>query len=423
MMTQTNKLAATAALAVLGASLPALAGDAKSIVAPPEPAASKDWCDYLKTIGTIYKNSENPYIQEFKLFGRYQYQAGSIAGNDVNGDGFNAKIDQHRRVRLGGSVKFAQFFKVKVESQLVADGRLVGRDLNWGQPDIPWAAYDQVWMSFDAKKAFSLDGLDGLKLTYGRQKFLMSAEAHKSSKKIKTIERSALANTVYRGALPVGATVEAKQGSWKFAGSIYSDVLADSEWDSVIGDWSGGLAYYVSATKTFENKDELVFDFIYHDDEDDKSADWFGYDWATSVAYQGERGPWGFMANVIVADHGDVYSGGDHKPDRDGLFYGAIGQGTYWLIDDTLEVVGQYSWQGSENDEGVRTNSRLFRVDNGGDVNSGRGDSHHSLYGGLNWYLCGDSMKVMTGVEYQNIDTPDGNADATTLWAAFRMYF
>ena len=56
-------------------------------------------------------------------------------------------------------------------------------------------------------------------------------------------------------------------------------------------------------------------------------------------------------------------------------------------------------------------------------MNSGRGDSHHSLYAGLNWYLCGHNAKIMTGVEYQTIDTPDGDEDATTLLLAYRMYF
>ncbi len=418
-MTQTNKLVTAATLAVLATPLTGLAGDAKTIIEPAAPQQSITACDALKNIGTLYKNSENPYIQEFKLFGRYQYQVGSIAGNDINGDGFNGNFDQHRRFRLGAQMKFANYFKVKANVNLVVDGRLVGRDLNWGTPDAGFAVFDEAKLTFDAGKAFSVNGLDTLHFTYGRQKLKMSQEAHTSSKKIKTVERSALANTIYRSARPVGFTVDASKGSWKGAAAIFSDQISNDEWDSVIGEWSEGLAYYVSATKTFDNKDQLIMDFIYHDDSSDAIADWIGYEWAASAAYTGSCDRWGYMANVIVADHGDVLG----KPDRSGLFYGIIGMGTYDLIEGTLEAVAQYQWQGSEESEGVRTNSRLFRIDNGGDVNSGRGDSHHSLYGGLNWYLCGDNAKVMVGVEYQNLDTPDGDADSTTLWAAYRMYF
>lgn len=420
-MTQSNKLATAATAVVLGSSLPAFAGP--SPIEAPAPSPCGDWCDTLKSMGTVYKNSENPYVQELKFFGRYQYQLGSISGNDVNGDGFNSNFTNHRRARLGSQVKFANYFKLKANVNLVADAKLAGGDTHWGVPNSGLGAFDEAKLTFDAGKAFGINGLDALNLTYGRQKLKMGQEGHNSSKKIKTIERSALGNTVYRSARPVGFTVDMEKGSWSGAVAIFSDQISDDVWDSVAGEWSEGLAYYASATKTFENKDQLILDFIYHDDSSDKIVDWVGYDWAASAAYVGTYSRGTYVANVIFGDHGDVYSNAALKPNRGGAFYGGIFTGTYDIIEDKLEAVGQYQWQGSAEENGVRTNSRLFRADNGGDVNSGRGDSHHSLYAGLNWYLCGNNAKVMTGVEYQNLDTPSGKADATTLWLAFRGYF
>lgn len=422
-MTQANKLATAATLAVLGTSLPAFAGT--PIVETPEPNPCGDWCDTLKSIGTVYKDSENPYVQELKFFGRYQFQTGWISGDDVNGDSFNESFTTHRRFRLGAQMKFANYFKLKANANLVADAtHTTLNDIKWGFPDVASAVFDEAKLTFDAGKAFGTAGLDSLQLTYGRQKLKMSQEAHTSSKKIKTIERSALANTIYRSARPVGFTVDGAKGSWKGAVAVFSDQISDTEWDSVAGEWSEGTAYYASATKSFDNDGSLILDFIYHDDDSDETnLDWIGYDWAASAAYEGDCGRWGYIANVIVGDHGDVYSSGKLKEDRGGLFYGAILTGTYWIAEGTLEAVAQYQWQGSDESEGVRTNSRYFRADNGGDVNSGRGDSHHSLYAGLNWYLCGDNAKFMTGVEYQNLDTPEGDADATTLLLAYRMYF
>ena len=52
-----------------------------------------------------------------------------------------------------------------------------------------------------------------------------------------------------------------------------------------------------------------------------------------------------------------------------------------------------------------------------------RGDSYHSIYAGLNYYLCGNNSKVQVGAEYETLDTTDGDANNTTLWAAYRMYF
>ncbi|NWK56524.1 hypothetical protein HW115_12960 [Verrucomicrobiaceae bacterium N1E253] len=417
-MTQTNKLATAATVAVLGSALPALAGSTTPVEAP-ESNPCGDWCDTLKGIGTVYKNGDNPYVQELKFFGRYQWQSAHIDGNDVNGDDFNSSFATHRRFRLGAQMKFANYFKLKANVNLVADAKHTSANsINWGFPDVASAVFDEAKLTFDAGKAFGTGGLDQLHFTYGRQKLKMSQEAHTSSKKIKTVERSALANTIYRSARPVGFTVDAAKGSWSGAFAVFSDQIAGTEWDSVIGEWSDGIGYYANVTKTFSDDSELLIDFLYHDDSGDALVDWFGYDWAASVAYAGDCGRWGYMANAIVGDHGDL-----GNEDREGLFYGAVLMGTYWIAQDSLELVGQYQWQGSEESEGVRTNSRYFRADNGGDVNSGRGDSHHSLYAGLNWYLCGDNAKIMTGVEYQNLDTPDGDADGTTLWLAFRTYF
>lgn len=422
-MNQSMKLTTAAAattLAILGSTLPVLAGSTPTPETPP-PTNSGSWCDTLKSIGTLYANKENPYVQEFKLMGRYQFQTGYIDGNDVNGDDFNDTAAINRRLRFGAQMKFAQYFTLKGNVNLVADAQFAGRDRKWGIPHgrFGGAAFDEAKLTFDAGKAWDLGGLDSLKFTYGRQKLKMGQEAHTSSKKIKTLERSALTNTIYRSARPVGFTVDASKGSWKGALAVFSDQISQDEWDSVIGEWSEGLAYYASATKTLHNDDELIFDFVYHDDSGDAALDWFGYDWAASAAYAGTCERWGYMGNIIVGDHGHIAG----HSEREGLFYGAVLMGTYWISEGSVEAVGQYQWQGSEESEGVRTNSRLFRGDNGGDVNSGRGDSHHSLYAGLNWYLCGDNAKFMTGVEYQNLDTPEGNADAVTLWLGYRMYF
>jgi len=420
-MTLITKTIIAASTLTLGSTLATQAGEDKSVIEPPKPASFSS-CDALKNLGKIYKNNDNPYIQEWKIFGRMHYQTGSISGEGADGGSFHDNFDTFRRMRIGTSLKFAQYFKAVFRTQLVADSRYKGGELNWGIPEKEWASFDEVFLRFNAKKAFNIDGLDKLDITYGRQKFLMSAEAHESSKRIKTIERSAIANTVYLGALPVGLTISGKKGSWAVNGSIYSDTWAETRADSVFGDWSGGEGYLLNVIKTLDNNDEIIFDYLYHNDDNGpgKNDFFFNKKWAVSLAYQGERGPWGFMVNVIGGDHGK-----QDKKSREGAFYGAVAQGTYWLIDDKLEAVGMYQWQGSTEEEGVVAYSKDFAASggHGGDVNKGRGDSHHMLYAGVNWYLCGDHSKIMLGVEYDNLDTPKGNANATTLWAAYRLYF
>ena len=420
-MIQTTKLTTVAALVTLYSVFPAQAGPTP-IAQTPEPAPCGDWCDTLKGIGTVYKDGDG-FFNEVKFFGRYQWQSAYIDGNDVNGDNFNETFSTHRRFRLGAQVKFADYFKLKANVNLVQDGRHAGLDLNWGLPDIG-SPFDEAKITFDAGKAFGTGPFDALSFTYGRQKLKMSQEAHTSSKKIVTIERSALANKIYASARPVGLTMDYKKGDWKGAFAIFDTArYLDDDFDSVVGKWNNGLSYYASLTRNFQDDSALIVDFIYNDQDEELFVPQTTYEWATSIAYTGNCDKWGYTVNAIVGDNGEGILG-SISPDRQGLFYGAIFTGTYWIAEDTLELVGQYQWQGSEEDEGIRTNSRYFRANkHDGDMNSGRGDSHHSLYAGLNWYLCGHNAKIMTGVEYQTIDTPDGDADATTLLLAYRMYF
>ncbi len=51
------------------------------------------------------------------------------------------------------------------------------------------------------------------------------------------------------------------------------------------------------------------------------------------------------------------------------------------------------------------------------------GDSTFAVYGGLNYYFAGDRSKIMTGVEWETLDKGGDSIDATTLFAAYRMYF
>ena len=98
----------------------------------------------------------------------------------------------------------------------------------------------------------------------------------------------------------------------------------------------------------------------------------------------------------------------------------------YWVVPEKLQAVARYQYQASSDEEGIRLNSRYVRSshDNAAvDVNSGRGDEHHSVYLGLNYHLCGDNAKIMGGVEYDHLETPDGPAESMSYFVAFRTFF
>ena len=74
----------------------------------------------------------------------------------------------------------------------------------------------------------------------------------------------------------------------------------------------------------------------------------------------------------------------------------------------------------------IRPNSRNLR-NVAGHETPGRGiaggDDNHTFYAGLNYFLCDHNAKVMVGAEYETLDGDRVDLEATTLWAAFRMYF
>jgi len=415
-----------ASLAVLTAASNMQAGAPAAVTSPPPNDKPGDWCEWLSSKpGTVYKG-DNAFLQELNFFGRFQWQAAYVMGEDVNGYDFSDDYTEVRRFRLGLQAKFLNYFKLKANVNLVDDKRPSGGDLGWGYED-----FDEACISFNAAKAFGISSLDSLDIGYGRFKHVLSYEAHQSSKKLLTVERSAISNKVYDSYRPTGLKLSASKGPWEFVTALYSTDEPDRRMHQVdfIGGWNDGLAYYGAVG--FEATDELSFlwDFLYNDADALQGDDSiFEYKWATSLSAHHDAGPWGVITDLIYGDNGGP-GNGNTRAARQGDFWGLVIMPYYWFIEDKLQGVVRYQYAGSQNINGIRTNSRYFRRDHGSvvDVNSGRGNELHTIYAGVNYYLCGHNLKVQAGVEHEWLNAPQsgpaGDASATTLWFAFRSYF
>jgi hypothetical protein len=387
-------------------------------IAGPEstPVASSsggDWCKTLSDIGKIYSDKSNPYIQSFSLEGRLQYQMMHIDGNDSNGDNFSETADEYRRARLGAKVDFLQYFSAKAVVDIVSDSRPSGDGLDWGYQN-----FDTATLTFDIKKAFSIGALDKLNVTYGRHKFEMSAEAVESSNNIITIERSALSNKVYASGRPTGLSIQAGKGDWMLTTAIYS---AAAQEEFINGGFNDGIAYFGAIDYTGLDKLKLRWDFVYNDADDIQNDSELGYEWATTFNTIYEEGPFGILGTVALGDNGE-----NTNANREGTFYGFTVMPWYWIVEKKLQGVFQYSFAGSDEAQGIRTNSRYLRNGATGGViggADGRGDELHTFYTGLNYYLCGNSAKIMGGIEYADLNGPSGNVDALTYLLGFRMKF
>ena len=440
----------TAAL-LCGLSSAAFAGEP-----PAQPAASSsesmfsdfNFCSWLSSKpGTVYKNAGNPWLSEVNFFGRFHYNAAYVDGEGTNGKDWNEAYSEVRRFRLGTKIGFLNYFTFKGVVNLVDD--LQGnasvtkeaQDLNWGYED-----FDEATLTFDIKKAFALQEVDGLNLTYGRFKWHGGLEARTSSNELLTVERSALSNKLYDSARPTGIAVNVVKGPWNVTTGVYSTDGRLPETDlgesranrnnvDFLGTWNDDYMLNTEVIYTATDDLRLGWEFLYnHADRVGNNAEGgddnlVPYKWASTLSAEYAIGQGGVNAEVFLGDNGNI----ETNEAREGMFGGLVITPYYWIVPAKLQAVVQYMYAGSEEDQGIRTNSRYFRgADNGvgagteGAVNSGRGDELHTLYAGLNYLICGDNLKVQAGVEYTNLSTPnvgDGDASALTYLFGFRSFF
>ena len=78
---------------------------------------SEEVCDNLINFGKFYNNPDASTLQSAKLFLSYQHQIGHIDGTDQTGKEFDDSFEEFRRVWVGLSGKFGNFWKFKVVSQ------------------------------------------------------------------------------------------------------------------------------------------------------------------------------------------------------------------------------------------------------------------------------------------------------------------
>ena len=406
------KMIALLGVAVSGVSL---AGEPTKIIVP-EPEPDWEWCSLYEKMGEpVYNNKENPLFQRLTFSGRAHLQYAYVDGEGVDGVGFSEDFEELRRLRLGAELKMLKYFKLKGELNLVDDRKPRG-----GGRHLGYQNFDALFVSFNARKAFDIEYFDKVEIAYGRQKFALGQEVHTSSRKTKTVERSAVSNKVYPSRA-TGLSVTLEKCDWTGAAGVFS-----TDFSNDLGSWDAGTGYYLSSTFERENGDDIVLDFLYNDangsldNELTNHQNGALYEWAVSASYARK---WDRLKVVVNATCGD--NGSQMDPTRGGNFYGFVVLPTYWLVEDKWEAVARYTYQGSEEANGIRTNSRYSRRNHGGEdnINKGRGDEHHSIYAGINYYLCGEKSKIMTGIEYETLDTSSGDVDASTLWLAYRTYF
>ncbi len=388
--------AATASSAFAGPAAPVPTGKGT-----PPPVTEKDWCKDLWDLATLYKSDSNPIIQEIALTGRYQGQYAMVESDDGDADGWD-----HRRFRTGIRLTVFHDFELKFEEF---------GDLNRNDY---YSGFTEAYVAYKPN--------DQLNIIVGKQKPKFSLDWSTSSREILTIERNIMINNLGID-YETGVSAGGKSGNWSyFAGAFNNDVRETSADDMEFGDLDGAWSFIASAgydLKEHFGTERAVLrgDWIHmdHDASDDLLT---RFDNALAVSLNVKQGPFGIITEFLYAE-------GDDSVNHGGDMWGVYVMPTY-DITKKLQVVARYT-HASSDDDALRAQNRYERGTDGiihtspFSTDSGYGESYDAGYLGLNYYICGHKLKLMTGFEYASMDGGEGGGDYDewTWTSALRLYF
>ncbi len=355
----------------------------------------------------LYKDDLNPILQEFKLRGRYQGQYW-----DVDADQSSQSNWEDRRSRFGFDAKL---FKKKIEVRAEFQSNDQFADFYDGLVDayIRWKPSSSL--SITAGK---------IKPLIGQYDWLESTNSQP------TFERSQIFNQLGVNRA-TALTAEGTKDELSWRAGIYSNTTpsatggSGSFGDGEFGDFNGGFSYTLGAGYDFKHlldleKADFRLDWLHSErDADDLVLKKYGDIISSTVWIKDGYASVVFEAYYASgADH--VTPGKQSKWDGSNVF-GFFIQPTYDLIPKKLQLVGRYSYANSAGPEGVVGQSRYERKVAS---NKGVGDVYHSLYGGAQYFIYGDKLKLMAGAEWATIRNDKGDSyDGLTLLTGIRLSF
>ncbi|MBC8126201.1 MAG: hypothetical protein H8M99_03495 [Gloeobacteraceae cyanobacterium ES-bin-144] len=360
--------------------------------------------DKLWSYATLYKDDMNPYIQEFKLRGRYQGQYW-----DINADQGSQSNWEDRRSRLGFDAKL---FEKKVEVRVDFQSNNQFDDFYDGLVDAYIRWKPKSWLSITAGKTKPLIAqYDWLESTITQP----------------TFERSQIFNQLNINRA-VGLTVEGTSDAWSWRGGVYSNSTPNNTVDSVtktasgafgdgeFGHFNGGVSTTLGVGYDFKHlldieKADFRLDWL-HSNRDADDLEMGKYDDIVTATFSAKEG---YASAVIEAFSA---SGGDgNNSDVFGFYI----QPSYDIIPKRLQLVARYSYANSEGPLGVQGQSRYERTVA---TNKGLGDSYNSVYAGAQYFIYGDKLKLMAGVEWAWLNNQKGDSyDGYTLLSGVRFSF
>jgi phosphate-selective porin OprO/OprP len=355
-------------------------GSAQAAVERPEETITesnpRSIYDKIWDSSTLYK-ADSGFLTELALQGRLHIQDAQGWSNQGN---FGSRDRPQsvrwgdwevRRLRLGAKAKL-------FDGNAKLDGH-IDVNPNFNQ------FYGRIYEVF-----FEYTLSNALTIGFGKKKAFFSLEHSISSKEIITLERALLTNALFTGQ--------------------YTGIWASGK----VGIFQAGLAYDLAEATGF---DRASINFDYQKATADTTVNNgnlagapvpYLFESAMSLNSTWEKGRWAFYTDTLAG----------HGRGTQGDVFGVVLMPSVYVATG-LQLVSRYQYAAGQ-DNGLRLASRYDRLAPY-TTNGGRGDVYHAFYVGANYYIYGNKLKLMTGLEYS---TMSGCNYAGWTWSGgLRMFF
>lgn len=358
----------------------------------------------LMSAPVLYQNEAHPWVQQLALVGQLQMQyargsddSGNFGTSDLPADATWSNIEV-RRFRLG--MKGRLFRK------------LYFLNLTDLYPDFSPRIYKRIpetYLTWMHNEAFNISA--------GKCELKFDREQEYSSRDFPVFERTALGNMFYAGEL-TGAWIcgENIAGGWLYFLGAYSNERRD-EWTR----FDGGAILLSKIGYDYARQSGLDFarlklQWLHNTDPGfAATADCLpspSYSDCFSLSNEIKTGKLGFTAEFLWGN------GTDGRPDT-----GGFSTMTSWAFNQKIELINVIELAASSGENGIVLPGRYEALASG--AGDRKGDGYAACYTGLNYYIDGHRLKLMSGAKYSRLEGGPGGGDfdGWTWLAGLRMAF
>ena len=348
----------------------------------PAPAPPEITYDPVWDWAALVNNPQAPVVQYFGLNARYAGTYDWLDSNEGDNEGW-----ENRRERLGLEGTF--FRDLEFFSSF---------NLNTQAGDF-FRSVDEIYLKWKPSAA--------LNLSVGCIKPAITPEYRTADRYMITAERSQLVLQVAPTEL-WGAGISGKVKSFLYDLGVYS-AAGDVEHYGLPVD-RGGVAVFVSGGYDFGEKGTVRADYLYQDGNAENNFVKPFHN-VFSVSYEGTYldSKLGLTTNVIY---------GEGQGQGLGDVWGLIVMPSYFVT-PKVQVVARYGWSGGDGDDALLLPLRYDRT--APDLVSPRVNDYQSIYAGVNYYLSGQHLKFMTGIEYATATRNPADYESWTITTSVRL--